>query len=101
MFELSQSFSNISSLAILVDVQRFQENGKGILCVGKSKWLCVRLQTKWLWNGFLLQKLKLQMLRLLHQPVKLLEGKEFLDIQTITKSTFTLKRVCDMIRTDC
>ena len=50
--ELSQSFSDISSLPILVDVQRFHENGKLILGIDKSKWLCVRLQTKWLWNGF-------------------------------------------------
>ena len=27
-FELSQSFSDISSLPILIDVQRFHENGK-------------------------------------------------------------------------
>ena len=33
--------------------------------------------------------------------VELLEGKELLDIQTITETIFTLKRVCDMIRTDC
>ena len=55
IFELSQSFSDIFSLPILVDVQRFHENGKLILYVDKSKWLCVRLRTKWLWNGFLLQ----------------------------------------------
>ena len=55
MFELSQSFSDISILPILVDVQRFHENGKWIVCVDKSKWLCVRLRTKSLQNGFLLQ----------------------------------------------
>ena len=50
-FELSQSFSDISSLTILVDVQHFHENGKWILCLDKSKWLYVCLWTKWLWNG--------------------------------------------------
>ena len=32
--------------------------------------------------------------------VELLEGKELLHIQTITETTFILKCVCDMVRTD-
>ena len=46
MFGLSQSFSDISSVSILVDVQRLHENGKWILYVDGSKWFSVRLQTK-------------------------------------------------------
>ena len=57
-----KSFSDISSLPILVDFQRLQENGKWILCFSNgAKWFSVRLQTKWLWNQFLLQLLQLQM----------------------------------------
>ena len=51
MFGLSQRFSDISSLKILVDVQYLHENGKGILFVSnRVKSLSVRLQTNWLWN---------------------------------------------------
>ena len=38
-----QFFSDISSLPTLVVFQRFHENGKWILCVGKSKWFVYEL----------------------------------------------------------
>ena len=93
MFGLRQSFSDNSNLIILVDVQRFHENGKWILCISNgTKWLSVLLRTKWLWNRFLLQLLKLQI-----SPLFVL-SKELLDVQATTECTFTPKRVCDMIR---
>ena len=53
-----------SSLVWLMDVQRLHENGNWMLCFSnRAKWLSVRLQTKWLWNQFLLQLLKFQMWR--------------------------------------
>ena len=43
-------------------VQRLHENGDWLLCFSnEAKWFSVRLQTKRLWNQFLLQLLKLQM----------------------------------------
>ena len=63
MFGLSQSFSDTSNLPVLVDAQRLHENGKWILCVSDgAKWLSVRLQTKWLWNRFLLLLLQISRL---------------------------------------
>ena len=51
MFGLSQSFSDISSLPILVDVELLHENSKLILCVSNgAKGLSNHLQTKSLWN---------------------------------------------------
>ena len=50
-----------------------------------------RLQTKWLWNRFLLQLLKPQNCACFDQGAS--------DIQATTECTFTLKLVCDMIRT--
>ena len=71
MFGLSQRFFDISSLPILVVVQLLQENGKWILYVSNgAKWLSVCLQTKLLWNKFLLQLLKLQISRLLREGAR-------------------------------
>ena len=63
MFWLSQkSFSDISSMPSLVDVQRVHENGKrSLFFSNEAKWFSVRLQTKCLWNQFLLYLVKLQM----------------------------------------
>ena len=48
--------TDISSLPILVNIQRLRENRKWILFVTNgAKWLSVSLRTKWLWNRFLLQ----------------------------------------------
>ena len=82
MFGLSQSFSDISSLPILVAIQLLHENGKWILCVyNGAKWLSVRLQTDLLWNRFLLQLLA---------DIQTVSSKDLLDIQATVESTFTL-----------
>ena len=39
MFGLSQSFSDNSNLIILVDIQRFHENGNWILCVSNGVYI--------------------------------------------------------------
>ena len=91
VFGLSQSFSDISSLPILVGVQLLHENGKWILCVSNgATWLSVCLQTNWLWNRFLLQLLA---------DIPTVSSKEHFDIQATAESTFTVKCVCDMMRT--
>ena len=86
-------FSNNSNLIFLVDVQRLRGNGKWILRVyNGAKWFSVRLRTKRLWNRFLLQLLKLQILCLF------VSSKELLDIQATTECTFILNNLCDMTR---
>ena len=57
-----------------------------------AKWLSVRLRTKWLWVRIPLQSLKISYI----VPVA---SKEFLDIQASIECGFTLKHVCDVIRT--
>ena len=82
MFGLSQSFSDISSLPVLLGVQLLHENGKWILCVSKgAKWLSFSLQTNWLQNRFLLQLLA---------DIPTVSSKELLDIRATAESTFTL-----------
>ena len=39
MFGLSQTFSNNSNLIILVDIQRFHENSKLILCASNGVYI--------------------------------------------------------------
>ena len=57
-----------------------------------AKWLSVRLRSKRLCVRIPLQSLKLQ--------ISLqISNKAFLDVQATTDYRFTLKRVCDMIRT--
>ena len=57
-----------------------------------AKWMSVCLQTKWLWLRVQLQLLKLQISRLFG-------ARSILDIQATIEWRFTLKRVCDMIKT--
>ena len=56
-----------------------------------TKWLSVRLQTKWLWVQVPLQSLKLQISYLFRAWSSL--------TQATLECRFTLKRVRDMIRT--
>ena len=56
-----------------------------------TKWLSAHLQTKWLWVQVPLQSLKFDI-----TPVS---SKKFLNIQATTGCRFTLKHVCDIIRT--
>ena len=57
--------SDNSSLPNLVNVKGLHENSKWILCVSnRAEWWSVRLRTKWFWNRFPLQLLKLQISRL-------------------------------------
>ena len=58
-----------------------------------AKWLCVRLQTKWLRVRILLMSLKLQI-----SPLVL--SKKFIDIQVTIECRFTLKCVRDMTITN-
>ena len=77
---------------ILVDVQRLHGNGKWILYVSnRAKCLSVCLRTKWLWDPSPLELLKFK-----SAPVS---SKELIDLQANTECRFTLKRICDTIRT--
>ena len=60
--------------------------------INNSKWLSVRLQTKWLWVRIPLQSLKLHISRLFQTKISL----TFTQVKSVDS---LLKRVCDMIRT--
>ena len=86
----SQNFSDSFSLPILVDIQRLHENIKWSLRASNgAKWLNVRLWSKWLWDRFPLQLLKLKISRL----SQAMSSSTFRQLQSVDS------RVYDMLRT--
>ena len=80
------------SLPILVGIQHLHKNSDWILCVSNwAKWLNVCLWSKWLWNQFLLQSLKLWISHLF-------QGRSSLTFRQL-QHRFTPKRIWAMIRT--
>ena len=60
--------------------------------VSLTKWLSFHLLTKWLWVQIQLQLLKISV-------ILSVLSKKFLDIWATAECRFTLKHVCDMIKT--
>ena len=63
-----------------------------------AKWLSVPLRTKWLWGRIPLQSSN-PVTVLLTSDIAPVSSKEFLDTQGTIDCRFTLKGICDMIRT--